>query len=147
MKLDKESILWGIEHVYKDSDTDLFPKPAEINIIYNDKEHVSSKLENIDISNYTWKPCRRFIIPKSDLSYRVATQLDPLDSILLAAIIYQFGNKIESKRVPTEEKRYSITVLTQVLMDIFIVIMIHGTNFGVLVKKKHRIINSRYMLI
>lgn len=105
MKLDKESILWGIEHVYKDSDTDLFPKPAEINIIYNDKEHVSSKLENIDISNYTWKPCRRFIIPKSDLSYRVATQLDPLDSILLAAIIYQFGNKIESKRVPTEEKK------------------------------------------
>ncbi|MED1489732.1 hypothetical protein [Bacillus smithii] len=30
MKLDRESLLWGIEHVFKDGDTDLFPKPVEI---------------------------------------------------------------------------------------------------------------------
>jgi Reverse transcriptase (RNA-dependent DNA polymerase) len=105
MKLDKESIIWGIEHVFNDSDTDLFPKPVEINIIYSDKENIANELANIDISNYTWKPCRRFIIPKSDLSYRVATQLDPLDSVLLASIIYQYGNKIEEKRVSIEDKK------------------------------------------
>ncbi|MGG1573522.1 RNA-directed DNA polymerase [Fictibacillus sp. NRS-1165] len=105
MKLEKESILWGIEHVFTDSDTDLSPKPEEINIIYSDKENIADELANIDMCQYVWKPCRRFIIPKSNLSYRVATQLDPLDSILLAAIIYQFGNKIEEKRVEKADKK------------------------------------------
>ncbi|MFC0273231.1 RNA-directed DNA polymerase [Metabacillus herbersteinensis] len=105
MKLEKESILWGIEHIFKDSDTDLFPKPEEIKIIYSDKENIANELASIDISNYSWKPCRRFIIPKTDLSYRVATQLDPLDSILMASIMYQFGNEIEAKRIPKEDKR------------------------------------------
>ncbi|WP_409275857.1 RNA-directed DNA polymerase [Neobacillus sp. SCS-31] len=105
MKLKKESIKWAIEHIYNDSDTDLFPKPEEIVIIYKDKENISNKLADLDLSNYIWKPYRRFIIPKTELSYRVATQLDPLDSILLAAIIYEFGQKIENKRVPVSEEK------------------------------------------
>ena len=34
---------------------------------------------------------RRFIVPKDEISYKQATQLDPQDSILLCAIVHQFG--------------------------------------------------------
>jgi hypothetical protein len=105
LKLKKDSISWGIQHVYFDSDTDLFPKPKEIDIIYQDKDRIAERLADIDLSNYTWKPCRRFVIPKSELSYRVATQLDPLDSILLASIMYEYGENIESKRIPIKDEK------------------------------------------
>jgi hypothetical protein len=42
---------------------------------------------------------RRLIIPKSDLSFRSACQLDPIDSLLFAAIIREIGRKIETRRV------------------------------------------------
>ncbi len=41
---------------------------------------------------------RRFIVPKDEISYRQATQLDPQDSIILSSIVYQFGNSIEARR-------------------------------------------------
>jgi hypothetical protein len=102
LKLNEESIRWAIEHIYIEGDTDLFPKPKEIDIIYENKESVLQKLSNIDLSNYNWNPSRRFVIPKTELSYRVATQLDPIDSIVLAAIIYEFGENIENRRIPIE---------------------------------------------
>lgn len=102
MKLNEESIRWAIEHIYMEGDTDLFPKPKEIDIIYENKESVSQIISEIDLSNYNWNPSRRFVIPKTELSYRVATQLDPIDSIVLAAIIYEYGEKIESRRIPIE---------------------------------------------
>jgi hypothetical protein len=98
MKLDEQSIRWAIKHLYTESDTDLFPRPKEIDIISDMKEEIVNKLVNIDIGSYTWNRNRRFIIPKSEYSYRVSTQLDPIDSIMVSAIIHQFGKKIEDKR-------------------------------------------------
>lgn len=37
------------------------------------------------------------------MSYRIATQLDPLDNIILTAIIYEYGNQIEKRRIPVLE--------------------------------------------
>ena len=48
------------------------------------------------------QPCRRFIVPKGDLSYRQATQLHPQDSILLTAAMYQYGSGIEARRLPKD---------------------------------------------
>jgi retron-type reverse transcriptase len=48
---------------------------------------------------------RRFIVPKDDLSCRRATQLNLADSIILTAIIHQYGNKIEQRRLSTSENR------------------------------------------
>lgn len=33
MKLQKESIEWAINHLFKENDTDLFPRPIELDII------------------------------------------------------------------------------------------------------------------
>lgn len=104
MKLEKNSIRWAIKHIVKENDNDLFPKPYEIKIIQECEEEIVSAISEIDLGNYKWKTSRRFIIPKDSTSFRNATQLDLFDSIVLSSIIYQYGNKIEEKRI-SEGKR------------------------------------------
>jgi hypothetical protein len=103
MKLSEQSLLWAINHLDKFGDTDLFPNPLELNIIANNKDDVILKLKDIDLNNYTFGSARRFVVPKDKISYRTATQLDPLDSIFLTAIIYEYGQKIEDKRIVIDE--------------------------------------------
>jgi hypothetical protein len=45
------------------------------------------------------EPARRFVIPKEALAFRTATQLDPFDSVILAALMYEIGPAIEARRV------------------------------------------------
>ncbi|MHA1311480.1 MAG: RNA-directed DNA polymerase [Candidatus Helarchaeota archaeon] len=105
MKLNPESIEWAIEHLFLESDTDVFPKPLELDIIYKIKNDVIEKLEQIDIGAYNWNPARRFIIPKTDISFRIITQLDPIDNIIFSGIIYEYGNLIEKKRIPKNKNK------------------------------------------
>lgn len=103
MKIAESSIRWAIEHLTEFGDTDLFPKPVEYDIIKSEKEYVISKLRDLDISNYKFHSSRRFVIPKDELSYRIATQLNPIDSILLTALLHEYGDLIESKRESTDK--------------------------------------------
>lgn len=103
MKLTKKSVEWAIKHISKRNDTDIFPKQLEIDAVQQFPEGIIDYLCGIDVNDYPWKDSRRFIIPKSENSYRIATQLHIIDSIMLAAIVYEFGKKIEKRRVPISE--------------------------------------------
>ncbi|MEA4914352.1 MAG: RNA-directed DNA polymerase [Christensenella sp.] len=103
MKISKTSVEWAIKHIIKNNDTDIFPQPLEIQAIKEFPEDIINYLCGIDVNAYKWKDCRRFIIPKAENSYRIATQLHVVDSIMFAAIIYEFGQKIEKRRVPIEQ--------------------------------------------
>ncbi|GMX66782.1 hypothetical protein Elgi_60540 [Paenibacillus elgii] len=104
MKLSATSIKWAIRHLEIEKDTDLFPSPKEITVFFDSKDNITSKLKDYDITQHIFSPSRRFVIPKTELSYRTATQLDPLDSLLLAAVIYEYGDLIEKRRRSTREK-------------------------------------------
>lgn len=99
MKLKEKSIRWAINHLLRESDTDLYPKPIEIDIIAEMKEDVVSACLKIDISNYKWNTHRRFLIPKDEISYRLATQLNPIDNIVLLSLIHEYGQNIEKRRI------------------------------------------------
>lgn len=105
MKLDEKSYKWAIKHLINESDTDLFPYPKEIEIIKEMENDLVNILKDINLTNYKWNSSRRFIIPKSEFSYRVSTQLDPIDSIIFAAVIHQYGKLIENKRDKIINKR------------------------------------------
>ncbi|AOM09558.1 MULTISPECIES: RNA-directed DNA polymerase [Bacillus cereus group] len=105
MKLDESSIEWAIVHNKAMKDTDLFPLPKEIEIVADNLEDSVKAFKDIDVSSYNWQSARRYLIPKKELSYRMATQLNPLDSIMFAAIMYQFGNNIEDRRVPISSSK------------------------------------------
>lgn len=102
MQLQETSYRWSIKHLLKESDTDLFPRPLELKVIQEKEEDLIKDLVDIDISSYKWNAARRFLVPKDNLSYRNATQLHQIDSIVLGAILYEFGNLIESKRLPED---------------------------------------------
>lgn len=105
MKLNPKSIQWAIEHLLRYSDTDLFPRPLEFDVLGHITPAVVNKLKDIDFGNYEFGPARRFIVPKDEISYRTATQLDPLDSIMLTAVLYEYGHLIEARRIQTSQGR------------------------------------------
>lgn len=105
MKLQENSLRWSLNHVVQYSDTDLFPKPVEFDILHEIENETINRLKDIDLGNYQHNPSRRFIVPKDEISYRTATQLDPLDNIILTAIIYEFGQFIENRRIPISDKK------------------------------------------
>jgi retron-type reverse transcriptase len=104
MKINQNSIKWALTSLEYLGDSDLFARPIELAILKEIVDQSSSKIASLDLSTLVPGPARRFIVPKDDLSYRPATQLDPLNSIILTALIYEFGNLIEAKRRPIGEK-------------------------------------------
>lgn len=102
MTLNATSISWAIDFVSNHSDGDLFPKVMEIEAIGACRDDFIRLLEGKDLSNFSPGAHRRFIVPKDEISYRQATQLDPQDSILLSAVIHQFGQGIEDRRLAAD---------------------------------------------
>jgi retron-type reverse transcriptase len=100
--LDKNSVEWAIDFVLAHSDGDLFPKVVEIESIRGEKQRLIDDLSGKDMNQLSIGASRRFIVPKDEISYRQATQLDPQDSIVLSAILHQFGAGVEARRKPAD---------------------------------------------
>jgi hypothetical protein len=99
VKLKISSLKWALKHVAKEGDTDLFPMPFEFSIIKKKASDVLDDLSRVEINGYAWKGPRRLMVPKSEFAFRSVCQLDPLDSILFAALIKEVGAKIEKRRL------------------------------------------------
>ena len=76
---------------------------GQIEVIKHCWSQMLPDLEQLNIETHNWNPGRRFVIPKEALAFRTATQLDPFDSIILAALIYEYGPDIEAYRVPEKD--------------------------------------------
>jgi hypothetical protein len=98
MKLREKAYEWAITHLSKKKDTDLFPQPFELVALAQLSDEVKKSLQITDIGSYVWHGGRSTVVPKGILSFRPATQLDPWDSLILTALIYEYGDKIERKR-------------------------------------------------
>ncbi len=97
--LAKDSIIWAINFCNDHSDGDLFPRILEFEAIKNQMADFCNLVVGKDLSGLNIGSCRRFIVPKDEISYRQATQLDPQDSIISAAILYEYGQGIENRRL------------------------------------------------
>lgn len=104
-KLSKASYNYALKHLLLEGDTDLFPPAFELKALKFNWEIVIDQLNKLDLANYKWNSGRRFVVPTQQLAFRTATQLEPLDSLILTAIIKTFGSKIEAARIPVKEKR------------------------------------------
>ena len=94
------SLEWSLASLAVHGDTDILPRPPEFAIWATNSAKALSWLAGVDLSKRQALPSRRFIVPKDDLSYRAATQLDPIDSLLLTAALHQYGGLIEARRTP-----------------------------------------------
>lgn len=105
MKLTSNSIDWAISHLDKVGDSDLFPRPLELDAVLALRNEMKTLLSSEDVSKLSPSAARRFTVPKDDLSVRQATQLNLLDSIILTALVHEYGNLIEKRRRPTNENK------------------------------------------
>ncbi len=103
--ISEDSVRYALTSLIKLGDSDLFILPFEINVINEMGEEAIDKICSINFSNFSHGSCRNFIVPKEYLSTRRVTQLDPLDSIILTAIVYQYGQLIESRRIPIRDNQ------------------------------------------
>ena len=115
VKLDSSSLDWALRSIKEIGDNDLFPRSFEIDVIESQWSRIKSELLAKEFvfdrhrlnkeKKYHWIGGRRAIVPKGNLSYRFATQLDPIDSIVLTSLIYQYGNIIENSRINVNENK------------------------------------------
>lgn len=105
VKLPRAAYKWALKHLMAEGDTDLFPRAFEIDAIRFGWADVLGKLADLDLTQYAWRGYRRFVVPKAKQAFRAATQLAPMDSLILAALVKKYGGKIEQSRVPAAEGR------------------------------------------
>lgn len=90
---------WARKHVRRFGDGKFCPFPFEYKVISSSWSLVRSWMEKIDFKNYAPRAFRRFMYPKDGLNYRPIVQLDPLDTILYTAVVFELSAKIEGSRV------------------------------------------------
>src|SRR5207245_2003940 len=94
--------------------TDLFPPLFEFDLVKQQWSRFLPFLASVDVGAHRWETPRQWLIPKDQVSFRTATQLDPLDSILFAALIHDCGPDLERRRIPVDQNAiYSYRVAVQ----------------------------------
>ena len=115
LHLDPNSLDWALHHIESLGDTDIFPIPFEYKAIrefWTTNQPASSPKQNFVVRDWlesqdllTWIPraIRRCLSPKHRFGFRASTQLDPLDTIIFTALLYEIGHDLESHRVLKSE--------------------------------------------
>lgn len=97
--LASNALEWARAHITKYGDTDLFPIPFEFECLWFDWTTVAGALVAQDLGAVPNRANRTHLVPKPRGGFRVATQLEPIDSILYAAIGYEAAGRVEASRV------------------------------------------------
>jgi hypothetical protein len=93
---------WSLESIEARGDNDLFSPPFEFSIFRANWPALSNELLELRVDVYHWSEPRQLLLPKDAVSFRHACQLDPLDSLILTALVKLAGPRIEAKRQPRD---------------------------------------------
>lgn len=96
--LTRDSYEWALNHLLLEGDTDLLPAPFEFTVIKNNWEAVLLELLKLDVRQYQWSPVNKYLVPKDQLAFRLASQLEPMDALIFAALIKEAGPSIHAYR-------------------------------------------------
>lgn len=99
VRVSEDALNWALRHVERLGDTDIFPLPFEYQAIRYRWDQLRPYLARQDLDTWPVRPARQCLTPKGRFAFRVATHLDPLDTLLLTALTYEAGSDFEAKRV------------------------------------------------
>ena len=102
--LDVASIDWALTHILRHGDTDLFPVPFEYEAIKSSWANLRMRIAAIDLTTYEVRPATRMLLPKQGFGFRVALQLDPIDTIVYTALAYECADAVEAARIPRDQR-------------------------------------------
>ncbi|HEX9273495.1 MAG TPA: RNA-directed DNA polymerase [Candidatus Binatia bacterium] len=98
------SLSWALQHMLRYGDTDVFPIAFEYLAFKSVWSDLLSTLRKTDLANHELGPAIRMMVPKHTTGYRSAAQLDPLDTLLFAGLVYEMAPVIEGFRVPADRR-------------------------------------------
>jgi nucleoside phosphorylase len=105
------TLTWALRHIEKFGDTDLFPPLFEFDLVRKHWSEFLPALGRVNLATYEWHAPRQWLIPKDQVSFRTATQLDPIDSVIFTALIRDCAQNLEKLRVPVpRETTYSYRI-------------------------------------
>lgn len=98
-KLTEESLDFAKQHIEKYYDSDFFPKPFEFEAIWHNWDEVRSELSSKNIKNLSVSIPRTIPAIKSNGTYRIVHQLDPIDALIYTAMAYEIAESVEAARL------------------------------------------------
>ena len=98
-RVSPKALDFALAHVERQGDTDILPPAFEFHAIRHSWSSVRDYLATQDLDTWQVRPLRKCMAPKGPLGFRIATQLDPLDMLLLTALVWEAGTRIERARV------------------------------------------------
>ncbi|WP_265596013.1 RNA-directed DNA polymerase [Verrucomicrobium sp. BvORR106] len=98
------SISWALQHIARYGDTDVFPIAFEYQAFQSIWPTLLDALHKVNIAEHELGAAIRMMVPKHVGGYRSATQTDPVDSLLLLAMVYEMAPQIEGFRIPVDIK-------------------------------------------
>lgn len=102
--LQETSIEWALLHILNFYDSDFYPRLFEFEAIKKNWVNVKSYLISLDLDKYASKSPVISLALKPNGNFRVVHQLDPIDSIIYTALLYENAIKIEDFRIPKSRK-------------------------------------------
>ena len=101
VRVSAQALDFALAHVERYGDTDIVPPAFEYQAIRHSWNQVRDYLCKQDLDTWQVRSTRQFLSPKKKLGFRIATQLDPFDTLFLTALVYEAGSFIEANRSPS----------------------------------------------
>jgi len=103
IKLKENHLEWALKHLQKYSHSDFYPRLFEFAAISHNWQAVKQYILSLDMSDYEPKSPMMCLAPKPNGIFRVAHQLDPIDSLIYTALVREVCDIIEKYRIPESE--------------------------------------------
>lgn len=98
-KISQDALDYALTHLVNRGDTDIFPPAFELLAMDVARDQLLDWLAEEDLDTWATRQQRSCLTPKGVAGFRVATQLDPVDAMLITALVYEAGEDIERQRL------------------------------------------------
>jgi hypothetical protein len=99
LKLKENYLEWALKHLRKYSDSDFYPRIFEFAAISHNWQQVKEFILSLDLDKYCPKSPVISTAQKPNGTFRIAHQLDPIDSIIYTALIREICETVEGYRI------------------------------------------------
>ena len=103
-KLTEESLDFARHHIEKYYDSDFFPKSFEFEAIWHNWDEVKAELSSKNVEKLWVFPPHTMPAIKSNGTYRIVHQLEPVDAVIYTAMAYEIAPSVEAARLPVAMK-------------------------------------------
>ena len=113
MALNHEALKRAILHLVTLGDTDIFPTPFEFTFYAECKDEIVAALTEIEAGSHNPTSAFECLSPKGNLSFRIAHQLYPVDTLLYTAAVIQIAPLLEEMKLPPESGPFAYRFINE----------------------------------